>query len=369
MTEFVVFSDLHSHNFSFGAEQVPYFEEGRSAINSRLHQTLQVLSEIRRYCHEHSIDKVVFNGDLFHCRSHVDVDVSTLTYDAIRCFSEDGIEVHMIPGNHDMSDREGLVHSLSPFQDIDKVSVHDLPVSVTSLGAKCTLILVPFTQLLEDAKKRLEEAGEVGRLAREDGNAVVLSAHLGMQGAKVGSDYVLVSDNDVGVSDVPQDSFDLCLFGHYHQHQKLFRNGWYVGATHHHNWSDANTRRGFLHVQVEPGNYEFKFVETTEAARFHVLREGDSFDVVRPGDFVRVHTDSPASTEEKNRLKDETKASYLDLIQDVELPKVDIKLDTSCLDPQSMIDSWVDGQSSDLDKARLKEIGKKYLSAAAMQTD
>lgn len=360
MAEFLVFSDFHAHNFNAFSKQVP-FKHG--TINSRLKDCLDVIAQMRAYAKKNKIKCVLFGGDLFHTRSAVKTDVYNVIYSAIdEWVKQDNMYLLMIPGNHDMADRRGLVHSLEGFKRLENVYVKDAKVDVYVLDG-VAIVTVPYTVEREEAVERLAQAGgiaaEVGKNA-----PVILLAHLGMQGAKVGSDYVLVSDNDISVSDVPYDKFSICLFGHYHQHQQLFDNGWFIGATHHHNWGDAGTTRGFLHLTVDPnGKTTFKQVETTVPRFVHL--DGDETAVMpRKTDFVRVHT--------QLEITDEVKAGLVATIgPNIEIVSKRVKKEADTFElkeedihPTGLVEAWVKEKHGGLDQDKLKQVGTNLLAKA-----
>ena len=59
--EFLVFSDHHAHNFSYGATRT---KRSRGFYNSRLVSSVEVLGEIKKYAEDHDIDTILFGGDL-----------------------------------------------------------------------------------------------------------------------------------------------------------------------------------------------------------------------------------------------------------------------------------------------------------------
>jgi DNA repair exonuclease SbcCD nuclease subunit len=162
----------------------------------------------------------------------------------------------------------------------DRITVADT-VSKFKVGHLyvCT---VPYTHDLDQAKKDLHRAASLV----DDLSPHVLLAHLGIQGARVGSDYVLVSDTDIGVGDIPRDKFNACFFGHFHEHQLLFENGWFVGATLQHNWGDACGSRGFLDVTVTDAQVSVTQIPTC-APKFITVRYEDALPSYG-ADFVRI---------------------------------------------------------------------------------
>lgn len=381
--EFLIFSDFHAHNFRYGSKRVRHPDLAVDGLfNSRLIDCVGVLRDISRYAEEHGIKYVFFGGDLFHKRLILNTDVLSVIHREIVNLSS-VCHVYMIPGNHDYGDRAGHVHSLSVFKGLPNITVLD-GVEFVAVGDKLRpdigLITVPYTDDPELAKTWLQTAGEYGRSKFRDDCPVVLLAHLGMQGAKVGSDYVLISDSDVEVEDVPYDAFDVCFFGHYHQHQKLFKNGWFVGASHQHNWGDAGTKRGFLHVKLDSGRVDFDLIET-RAPRFINLQESEltSPDVVnsiRSQDFVRVHVTSRSNaldfedlTELTERYSELLKAGRVEPIVHTEptASTEELELPADRLEAAALMEKWVEHHVDDTSAARYLKLGLELLKRAQEQ--
>ncbi len=333
--EFIAFSDLHAHNFPFGAKRVEHYDSKTfpGLYNSRLLDTVSVLRYIDEYARSQGIDTLVFGGDLFHRRSIQHTDVYNLVLRELYRMAEPRERtIIMIPGNHDYSDRLGQTHALQSIRH-PRIHVGD---TIQRFGSRTGFITVPFTDNLEEARRRLQEAGELADKQR--GWPVVLLAHLGMQGAKVGSDYVLVDDNDVSVSDVPHEKFELCLFGHFHEHQRLFGNGWYIGATHQHNWGDSGGTRGFLHVQMlERGKVNFEHIPIPSAPRFIVAETQDELDAARAGDFVRylVPVGDPCPHDVDPEF------GSFEAIRRVDKSESRLTLTADQLDPERALAAWV----------------------------
>jgi len=331
--EFLVFSDFHAHNFPYGATRVHIPGLG-GLYNSRLADSAAVLDGILKHAMDAGIKHVVFCGDLFHRRTSVATDVRHVVVDRLHKFADEDIHLHMIPGNHDMGDRKGNYHSLVGLGELsDFVHVYTNVFSVPVEGVD--FVFVPYTDNKEEAKKMLQAAGV---LAETSGQPSILFAHLGMQGAVVGSDYVLINDSDIQVPDVPHDKFAACFFGHFHEHQQLFANGWFVGATHQHNWGDAFGSRGYLHVTVRGRKVEFEQIHTM-APEFIVSRDGEKL-FTKANDFVKLITKHKDLDREKLRV-----GWGLDnppeIVIDTEEEETEFTLDASQLSPANVIVEWV----------------------------
>lgn len=373
LDELILFSDHHGHSFTFGAKEVPY--DGHF-INSRLLASCDVLRQIGNYAREHKIRNIVFAGDLFHVREAVPTDVMYHTRTALLQMGNN-CTLYMIPGNHDYYDRAGYVHSLEVFKDIcgiNVIDVHSVNKSVNIMGKRgdpYKIHFVPYTDDRNEAVRRLQAAGEATTKGKWP---ELLIAHLGMQGAKVGSDYVLVSDQDITVDDVPYDKFTACFFGHYHQHQQLFRNGWFIGASHHHNWGDVNTKRGFLHVRIYVDHVDFDFIET-DAPRFVSFREDNPVEV-KPNDFVRVLTNKKMTEKQITDVRADLGAENCEVVYlPPEATISAMALSEENLSPEHMLTAWVEANAewlqqnlADVAQEDLVAYGRSMLAAALEKT-
>lgn len=342
LDEFIIFSDHHAHPFSYGAKETLVDTwDGESILhNSRLAAAYQVLKEINEYAFERGIRRIFFGGDMFHVREAVSTDAMNLMLDGVAQLAQGHREIHMIPGNHDYFDREGQVHSLKMFKHIPNVTVYDSDVSSrllhTARGDSYRVCFVPYTEDRKKAVAAIQSHALTGKHPR------ILLAHLGMQGATVGSDYVLVSDGDLTVDDVPSDAFLGCFFGHYHQHQVLFKNGWFIGASHHHNWGDVNTRRGFLHVKVHTDHVSFDFVET-RAPRFIAVKAEDIETAgIRSTDFVKVITEKKMTDKQINDMRKLTGTDNTEVIYvPPDIQRAAVELSDKHFSADAMVDVWV----------------------------
>lgn len=355
---FLVFSDFHAHNFAEGASRVEH-EVLPGLFNSRLIAAGKAIDQICDYAEDNGIELVLFAGDMFHSRSKLDVDVVNVLHYHLRKLA-DSTTIYAIAGNHDYADKFGNIHSLSPLADSIRILEGDgLLGSYMSPNGTATIISgVPYTDSLEEAKIRLQKSADLGAVFTKLHEYKILLAHLGMQGAKVGSDYVLIEKTDIQVSDVPYDSFDVCLFGHFHEHQQLFGNGWYVGATFQHNWGDANTKRGFLDITLDKGKKPvIKQIECEAPPKYWVLDKSNAKKLkplIREQDLVRITDDTKSDGIVCSELQEIPKATK-ETKEEVELP-------VNTLDPRNMIEFWVkDKQGSD----DLIELGKSILAMAA----
>ncbi len=363
LEELLLFSDLHAHNFQYGSKRVQIAEERPGwnhygTFNSRLLDTLAVLDEIKDYAVAHGITTILFGGDLFHRRQVYHTDVFNLVFEKFTEMSSMGLTFLMIPGNHDYADRVGMVHALQPFDTIENVHVSGL-VMPRLWTSECEVLCVPYTPDLDTACSNLRFAGQ---MADDSDVPTILLAHLGMQGARVGSDYILVTDGDVKVADVPHQSFTGCFFGHYHEHQQLFANGWYIGSTHEHNWGDSGGTRGFLHARVYKDKIAFHRIET-DAPKF-VTIDGDDAPEYRDKDFVRIYVDTPSRSVIR-RVRQQLGREDVEVIPRLDKPEIVLTLEASQLDPETAMGAWVTANPPDeIDPTLMLDAGRAFLRDA-----
>lgn len=333
--EFVIFSDHHAHNHKYGAVRRELVREQSTVHNSRLLDSVAVINEIAEYVKNNNINTTIFAGDLFHTRGNVPTDVYNLTYEAVRGIPS---EVIMIPGNHDYADRDGKIHSLEPFKDV--TTVHDTPFTEARFAKNVKPAYFHFVPY-SDVKNKVVQ--DISNLKTVPGHVNILIGHAGIQGAKVGSDYVLVNDSDMEITDIDLTRFTACFFGHFHKHQMLARNAWYVGASHQHNWGDAGCRRGFLHVTIRDGKTTIKQIESS-APKFVNISSLEEFDI-HSNNFVRLHMDVPTDSKLEQYTKKLGFPQKLEVISPAEEGGVAdednvFDLDVNTLIPSHLVSYW-----------------------------
>lgn len=375
--EFVLFSDFHAHNHNYKAKWVEF--EGKT-LNSRLVSSILTLRQIRKYCVDNRVYHVLFCGDLFHTREAVKTAVFNMIVAELVAFGTDDIRLTMIPGNHDMADRDGVHHSLEALRAYDHITVVDggdvdrvTDATLTSYSQQVEVFAVPYTEDKEVAMARINKVADIARKRPKFFHPAILIAHQGIQGADLGADYIQMDDHDLSINELPLDAFTCCWFGHFHKHQPLAQNAWYVGATEPHNWGDAGQRRGFIHLTIdtstladddEERKFSFKFIES-ESPRFIHYKAADAVNVKpRPGDFVKVHT-AEEETEELKKSYEAVLGTSVELVAVKKAEEAAFVLEEDQLHAHGLVDAWVDRVSlSDYVKDRLKRIGKKLLAAA-----
>lgn len=341
--EFLLFSDFHGHNFKNYAKQV-------GGYNSRLLDSIAALQEVIVYANRNNIEYILFGGDLFHTRESIWTSVFNSVFNTIK--EAFPIKFIMIPGNHDYGDREGYIHSVEPFDAMEHVTVidwdskdHIIPLQDGHLHC------IPYTDSLDKAKESLSVVPP---------DNCVLLAHLGLQGALVGSDYVLYNDSDIQVKDVGYELYRCCFFGHFHEHQQVFRNGYYIGALTQHNWGDSGGRRGFVHARIGAKRNSIKHIET-QAPKFITVKDGQAAKW-RNVDFIKYVGTEVLGDDALKLLEEQfgDVSSFEIALKEEETR--DIDLEVKSLDAMEVLKPWMEAHGQD--DPDLLAVGKKLLASA-----
>lgn len=355
MPKVALFSDTHCHPFQ------PYSTILPNGMNSRLADTLNCIDQIREKCIRERVSIVLFGGDLFHVRKSINVVAFNAVYEALSKFVLNGMPIVMIAGNHDQADRAGAVHSMHAFKTfctvIDSPSwtvvndAHNNPYGIFG---------VPYTDDVKELKAQCRKKPDISKHVHN-----FFLGHLGVQGAKLGADFVYSNRYDIKLSDVVPETFDAVYFGHYHLHQKLAKNAYYIGAPLQHTWGDANQKRGFLIYDTESKKHKF---HALKFPRFMQVTQEDLVSKKLNGDFVRVVAATDWSVDRKEEARLSTGARSVEIVTEAEM-----KVQTSRInvdDATSMAENlaaYVDSgvQSFEgLNKRNVLELGLELLKEA-----
>lgn len=363
MAEFLAFSDAHFHEFRAYSVPTPYTLGGQEIhIGSRLHDNVKAYRRMLSYARENGIKTILFGGDLFHVKN----SYSKVTFEVVHSLLKEAkdLQIYMIAGNHDFSDKKGRVSGLLPFSDLPHV--HYLQ------GVGCVqiddfqLLHIPFSYTKEQYVEYLEA---LDKHILDPSLPTVLLSHIGIQGARVGSDYVLVADSDISCDQIPT-SVDLCLFGHFHEFQQLTSNSFYIGALTQHSWGDANGTRGFLHVEVGKGQVDVTHIESNSPkfASSHI--DDLSLEGVRNGDFLRVYVDDARNVRRvKREVQELLDKQNLQLgALEVHVKQVKVTIDDTPIAPaqfslDKVLEVWVD-KNDPKHKTDTLALGKQLLKKA-----
>lgn len=232
----------------------------------------QVLPGVEAAALEDPAREVACLGDFYHLRYHVNVSLQNRVSEVLERWSQLGITLHLLPGNHDQVDVEGR-HALEVFRARPGVVVYDEPCWNTH-G-----LWVPFRARQEDLDAALA-------LPRPAVSPPVLFMHQGAIGAWRNNGIQKKDGLAAGAARLRQ--FKTVLSGHYHKRQNVGRSLFYIGSPYQTRADEYGQAKGITRWD----GHRLTWLPRRWGVQFHVVRleVGGKLDLsgVEDGDEVRV---------------------------------------------------------------------------------
>jgi len=229
----------------------------------------EVLPGIREAASEPYTD-VAFLGDWYHIRYSINVSLMNAVRDELRKWEESGIDLYLIPGNHDQVDIKGR-HALEVFDDMEHVHVFTEPTQ-SDWG-----LWLPYRKNLEELRGFLKPGQTVWM-------------HQGVCGARMNNGHV----NEDGLTVQELEALGPVFSGHYHNRQKVGR-AVYVGSPYQTRADEHGQPKGY---GIWDGT-TMELVDTRWGPRYHIftVQAGQEPDLtgVDDGDDVRVQVVGPGA--------------------------------------------------------------------------
>ena len=342
----LIFSDLHLHSWAYGSTVV-------DGMNSRLKAQADALHVIAKASKE--ADRVVFCGDFFHQHGKMDASVMNVAWRGMWNIAEQsGAPIDVIVGNHDMSDKSMVNHSLhwmkafnfstgSNHVERSFLSVIDSPLHEAPFS------YLPYTEDKAVIEKFFEDAIDH-----------VCFMHQGVAKVPMGSGFLI---DEILTPDMIPDHVKHVFTGHYHQHNRVSDKLTIVGSTMQHTWNDKGDARGYLWYDTETGDIELVDVG---APRFTVLdMDGrGSCDWSYKGNlknrYVRVvNYHSQKEDEIRSGLMGEGGALSVEFVQKVaETKRLDLSGNTGGFHLPTLVAEYTKQQGIDDDRSK---VGKELM--------
>jgi len=223
---YYITGDWHFHQWTSFSRPL------ETGLNGRLEdQFATVMRMIERISRK---DIFIILGDMFRSRRTVETvgkDVMNYLHRAIsKCKAE---KKYLLVGNHDLYKDH---HALEALSDVAEV----IDVMQTIAFDKFNALFIPYTE-----DKAVVEIAITEHLMTWTGRPSVMFGHLGIVGSKVGwNEYVPPAE--FSVNDLHLDRFAAAFFAHYHKHQQVANNGWYVGSPYQMDFGDGGDNRGYM---------------------------------------------------------------------------------------------------------------------------
>ena len=242
----IVCSDLHLNVYSKYSRPLNH----RYVTNTNLRHEFAVLDSIFQLAvRRHAA--VVFNGDFFDQRGHIDTRVMNLAMAKV-CRYAKKVPIYFNSGNHDQLNNSRIPpSSLDAFEWINGVKVFDQPGVIRTDGVD--LVMIPYSNDVSWLKRQIR------RIAVKVTRPAVEFFHLGIAGSRNTSHLVKLS-GAFSLEDLCPDRYDYVVGGHYHLRQKLGPNAWYVGSTIPHEHADDFQQKGVDLVSINPSGDSHRLI-------------------------------------------------------------------------------------------------------------
>jgi DNA repair exonuclease SbcCD nuclease subunit len=232
----------------------------------------EVLPGIAQEALDRKEKDVAFLGDFWHVRYSVPVRLFNAVRDELRRWTSSiGLEVRLLPGNHDQINYEGR-NALEAYGDIPGVTVFTDP-QWDEYG-----LWIPYRKNNEEIEKALT-------LKKPKDSPRILWTHHGVKGALMNDFH----QNTEGLEPSAFDKFTHVFSGHYHKRQEL-KHVTYIGSPWQTKADEAGQPKGF----ATWNGSALEFVDTHWGKRFHKFELGpdETLDLSQVGerDEVRVVT-------------------------------------------------------------------------------
>lgn len=291
-----VISDLHNHAHSLFATVDP------DGVNSRLRITLNETERAAEAVLAVGGHVLVVAGDIFHTRGVMDPEVLNPVRASFARITDMGIDVLMVPGNHDLKSRNTTELS-SAIQNLEQVglvagSVRVFNAPTTYNKGDTHLLMLPWRETNEEVIADLTAFSTT----KIDPTQFDVFVHRGIDGVLNGT-----PDTGFSASLLAKFGFRRVFAGHYHNHMDFGNGVFSVGATAHHNWGDIGTRAGFLIVDTDPAaGWKGVTFNDTLAPKFVDISGKDEMEMELEarGNYVRFR--GPQMTQEQiTELRDQ----------------------------------------------------------------
>ena len=232
----VLVADIHFHNYKMFAKN-----NGQS-VNSRLHEHIDAMDIVLKYCIEHNIDRLWILGDLFHARDKIDVAVNNAVYRLFKKY-KNKVNTTLLVGNHGLNFKGQEVSSL-PLGEIIEIKAEPEAEIIDGVW----VFWLPAGYGLDSLDKIM------GMVDGRGGMKKILLGHFGVNGAIVQKGYRPRSE--IEVSDIERYGFDMVFLGDYHKRQFVKDNILYVGSLCHHDFREVGYEDGFIVLELDDLFYE-----------------------------------------------------------------------------------------------------------------
>lgn len=232
--KFTITSDIQLHNHQLWSKPTP------DGFNDRFIDGLKCLEEVF-LIQGKAEGAVIINGDLFHDRKAISLDVLHATRDVLNKYSD--INLLLNVGNHDQFLRRGEINSMSVCNG-PHTKIFQKECITEEVYGDVVFYIIPFIEDSERFKELVKET------PIQEGKVNILLMHQGVDGALLAKNSK--AKGKIALSDLRLYDFDLVLSGHYHKPQQMAENFFYIGSPYEIDEGEAGDEKRFLVLSNEP---------------------------------------------------------------------------------------------------------------------
>jgi DNA repair protein SbcD/Mre11 len=249
-----------------------------------------IFHQLISLCEQCKTNRIFCGGDVFTNRSGQPLSCLTDWKEILSNITDAGLELHVIPGNHDKTDPNDERSYLDVYSD---KCVHLYRTSAVTLIDGAVFVFMPYFK--ED--KWLEEYEGVSEHIAEmyfdhhidKGVKKFLITHMAIEGVK-NNDGSVVHSN---LTSRLFSDYDKVLVGHYHNASKIGENIFYTGSAYQNNYGEDITDKGFTiiyddgSIKSVPSKFPKYIKRVIDAGDKETLRnlleqyDGEQYDHIR----------------------------------------------------------------------------------------
>lgn len=293
-----VVADIHFHPWTLFASVNP------DGVNSRLRIVIEELNRAARTVVAEGGSMMIISGDVFHSRGSLDPEVLNPVRDCISDILELGVDVLVIPGNHDLKsdDTRRLSSAVENLQQTHGNGSYCTVLNKAQIFEPDEGVVLGFVPWRHNNEALLADMDVLSKNAKASSAHVFI--HAGIDGVLSG-----LPGHGLTPADLSAFGFKGVYAGHYHNHADMSaglpNRVMSIGATTHQNWGDVGTRAGFLILDTEKNTVVF---HDTAAPKFVDISDLDEeeMEMEAIGNYVRFR--GPQMTQEQvNEFRDSLK--------------------------------------------------------------
>lgn len=231
-----------------------------------------LVEQMVTYSLQQGIKEFIVLGDIFDSRIAQREEVLTAFHEIIKMVMDAGLEVWVIPGNHDKTDYESDNSFLTPYAGNAKFTLITKHGGMPFPKHKIHLMMLPFWSE-EVWIERFHEAKEyMGEYYNGTDFKNILLTHIAVTGSRNNDGEYVSSKISTGMFK----DFHKVLSGHYHDQQKIGDNFYHLPSIRQNNFGE-NNQKGMT-ILYSDGSHELEVLKFKEYVKVKIDIDTTTFE-------------------------------------------------------------------------------------------